>query len=331
MKIEITKARRMLLDVLLTSGASKRDAEMMADIMMEYDFYNNTFSGFSGVGYRRDQLRDSIGKQHTIVVDKPSMKLIDANGRSALLEGTEAVRLVCDTAKKTGIAMVGIYNSTYHEGMEAYVRNIAERDLIGIVSANGGPASVVPFGGTQPVTGTNPFSYAIPSDSLPIVFDGATAKYPYGSIRIAKRLKKLLPEHSYFDAKGNVTRDPNKAVAIIPFGEHKGYAINLMLEVMTGILVRAKSGLSANNEKDLGSFFIAIDPSVFIPIKKFKKQVSTLIKEIEAVKPAKGCDGVFVPGHRGEKAKQKMMREGYMEIPDYIWQEFEDVYAKSVE
>lgn len=330
MRVKLTEARKKLIEVLGTAGASAKNVETMVYVMMEYDFHNNTFSGFSGVEYRRDQLRDSVGKKHRVVVDKPSMKLIDANGRSAMLEGMVAVDMVCKMAKKNGIGMVGIFNSTYHEGMEAYTRKIAEQDLIGIVSANGGPAGVVPFGGTKAIFGTNPLSYAIPSDNLPIVFDGATSKYPYGSIRIAKKLKKTLPEHSYFDKDGQLTTDPVKAVAIIPFGEHKGYAINIMLEVMTGILVRTKSGLSVKSEKDLGSFFIAIDPAVFLPIKEFKGKVSRLIKEIEAVKPMRGINKVYIPGHSGEKAKQKMLREGYLDIPDHVWQEFEEVYRKLV-
>lgn len=330
MRVRVLEARQKLIGILATSGASKIDVETMGEVMMEYDFHNNTFSGFSGVEYRRDQLRDSKNKKHRMVVDKPSMKLIDANGRSAILEGAAAVDLVCKMAKKTGIAMVGIYNATYHEGMEHYARKIAARDLIGIVSANGGPAGVVPYGGTKAIFGTNPIGYGIPSNDLPIVFDAATGKYPYGSIRIARKLKRVLPEFSYFDKEGRMTTDPEKAVAIVPFGEHKGYAINLLLEVMTGCLVRAKSGLLIKSEKDLGSFFIAIDPSVFIPMKEFKANISKLIQEIKAVKPMSGFDAVYVPGHRGEEAKQHMLKEGYIEIADYIWKEFEELYKKTV-
>ena len=119
-------------------------------------------------------------------------------------------------------------------------------------------------------------------------------------------------------------------MAIIPFGEHKGYAINLLLEVMTGTFVRAKSGLSIKSEKDLGSFFIAIDPSVFVPMKEFKTNVSKLIEEVKAVKPMSGFDAVYIPGHRGEEAKQRMLKEGYIEIVDYIWKEFEELYKKVV-
>lgn len=330
MRIPLLEAKKKLTEIMATSGAPKKDIDTMVEIMMEYDFHQNTFSGFSGVEYRRDQLRDSNNKKHRVKVNKLGMKLIDANGRSAMLEGVEAVNLVCKMAKNTGIAMVGIYNATYHEGMEAYARKIAAQDLIGIVSANGGPAGVTPYGGTKAIFGTNPIAYGIPSNGLPIVFDAATGKYPYGSIRIARKLKTVLPESSYFDKEGHLTTDPEKAVAIVPFGEHKGYAINLLLELMTGCLVRAKSGLSIKSEKDLGSFFIAIDPSVFVPMKEFRANVSTLIREIKGVKPMPGIDAVYVPGHRGEEAKQRMIKDGYIEVADYIWKEFEELHKKLV-
>ncbi|MEK7141327.1 MAG: hypothetical protein AAB800_02145 [Patescibacteria group bacterium] len=44
----------------------------------------------------------------------------------------------------------------------------------------------------------------------------------------------------------------------------------------------------------------------------------------------KGYTLVYIPGHRGEEAKQRMLKEGYIEIVDYIWKEFEELYKKVV-
>lgn len=48
MKIKLIEAKRKLTEVMMTSGAMKKDVEIMVDIMMEYDYRKNTFSGFSG-------------------------------------------------------------------------------------------------------------------------------------------------------------------------------------------------------------------------------------------------------------------------------------------
>lgn len=335
MKISIEKAKQMLTDLFRTSGASEEDVQTMVMLRMEYDFHQNTFSGFDGIERNIRRLNDSISKKQLIVVDKPAMKLINANGRYAGLVGMDVCKLVSEMAKENGMGFVGIFNSTYHGILETYAREIASNDLVAFVSANGGAQGTVPYGGKKDILGTNPLALGIPSNNLPIIFDGATAKYAYGTIGLAKERNQQLPEKSYLDKNGNFTTDPSKAYSIVPFGEHKGYAINLWLEVMTGLFVRAKSGLEQksgadSDDSELGSFFMAFDPSVFQPIDEFKTRVSRLIADIESVEPIEGVDAVYVPGIRSEREKLKMLKEGTLEIEDRIWQEFETTYKRII-
>lgn len=330
MKIPLTKARQMLYEVLKTSGGNEKDIQTMLEMRLEYDFHKNTFSGFEGLEGIIKELQTSKDITTKIVVDKPAMKLIDGGGRSAKLIGMEVCDLITNMAKENGIALVGVYNSTYHGILETYSRKIAAQDLIAIVSANGGPQGVVPFNGSKDIFGTNPVSYGIPSNNLPIVFDAATAKYAYGSIALAKERNQTLPEESYVSKDGQYTTDPHAAIAIVPFGEHKGYAINLLLEVLTGSFVRAKMGLQQHKKSELGSFFIAIDPSAFMPIDEFKTNVSQLIEEIAAVKPIKEGLTVQIPGVKGETAKQKMIKNDTIEIDDLAWEEFEKLHKKLI-
>ncbi len=333
MKISIEKAKQMLQGIFETTNAHKKDIDTIAGMLIEQELHKNRFSGFSvseietGIRY----LKNSIGLEYEFVVDKPSVKLINGNGKSALLIGCDMVDMVCAMAKINGIAMVGLYNSTYHNIMAYYSRKIANQNLIALVFANGGPAAVVPHGGSTPIFGTNPFSYGIPTGSEPVVFDGATAMYAYGTILVAKKHGKQLPDETYLDKDGNFTIDPAQAIALLPFGGYKGYAINLMIDVLTGIMVRAKSGLAVQSDKDLGSLFIAIDPSVFGPVDQFKKEVDVLVADIQKVKPCAGYDSVYVPGYRSAGIKQKMLAEGNVEIDDRVWKEFEAYYQKMAE
>jgi LDH2 family malate/lactate/ureidoglycolate dehydrogenase len=237
------------------------------------------------------------------------------------------VEMVSDMAKVQGIGMVGMYNSTYHDMMSVYSRHIAEHNLIGIVCANGGPSGVVPFGGLKPIFGTNPLSYAIPTLTTPIVFDGATAQYAYGTIRLAKAQKQRLADFVYVDSTGAFTTDPEKAIGLIPFGGYKGYAINLLLEVLTGIFVRAKSGLLVKNEKDLGSLFIAIDPAAFGDLEEFKQQTTSLVDDILKSPSRDAKYPVRVPGRQSEEHKQKIMKNGFFEIDDIVWKDFMEYYT----
>ncbi len=333
MNIPIEKTKQMLRETLETSGAEKKDIDVILDMLMEQEFHKNRFSGFSvsEIESALKHLESSIGLEHELIVDKPSVKLINGHGKYACLVGCDMVDMVCTMAKTNGIGMIGLYNSTYHNIMAYYSRKIAAQNLIALIFANGGPAAVVPHGGSTPIFGTNPFSYGIPTDSEPIVFDGATAMYAWGTIRLAKESGKQLPPETYLDKDGQITMDPASAVALLPFGGYKGYAINLMIDVLTGILVRAKSGLAVQSEKDLGSLFLAVDPSVFGPVDQFKKEVDILVRDIQNVKSRTGFDGVYVPGYRSAQIKQKMLAEGNIEIDNETWKEFEAYYKKILE
>lgn len=328
MKVTLKEITKRLHQVLALSGANESDVRLMADMLLEYDLHQNTFSGLGELENAVEELKASVGKTYAIEVDLPSLKLINANGRSARLVGMEVVPMLCDMAKQNGIAMIGLHNGGYQGILETYSRAIAAEGLIGIVASNGGPQGVVPYGGRKDVLGTNPLSYGIPTKGMPIVFDGATAQYAYGSIKLAQRSGEPLAERSYLDKDGNWTTNAQEAISIIPFGGHKGYAINLLLDVMTGCLVRGKSGLQQQSSSELGSFQIAINPAAFGSLADFESQTSQLAADIEAVLPAEGFNGVYVPGYRGEEYKQNAIKEDAIDIADEVWHEFEGTYHK---
>ncbi|HEX7963211.1 MAG TPA: Ldh family oxidoreductase [Candidatus Saccharimonadales bacterium] len=330
MKVSFSEVVRKYKEVLATSGASQEDIDAVATLNLEQDLHHNFFSGLDEVNLALDTLRESKGKKHKVEVDKPALKLVNCNGRDEGLVSLELIPLLCDMARGQGIAIIGLYNGGYQSMPEVFARLIAAEDLVGLVSGTGGPQSVVPYGGKKDIMGTNPFAYGIPTNDMPIVFDAATAKYPWGSIRIAGERGDTLPERSYLDKEGNWTTDPSVAVAIVPFGEHRGYAINLLLEVMAGALVRAKSGLLQKEEADMGGFLIAIDPAAFGPLDDFKAQTTKLAQDIEAVEPAEGFSEVRVPGYKGQRYKQHVLETDEIEIEDRVWQKFEAVYKELV-
>lgn len=330
MKATVSEMTKKYKAVLATSGASQADVDAMTTLYLEQDLHNNYFSGLWEVESAIKELKTSIGKRHTIEVDKPSLKLVNCSGRAMGLVSLELVNDLCEMAKQQGIAIIGLYNGGYQSMPQVLARRIAAQDLVGLLASTGGPQSVVPFGGKKDIFGTNPMAYGIPTNNLAIVFDAATAKYPYGSIRRTRELGEQLPENSYLDADGNWTTNPAKATAIVPFGEHRGYAINLLIEVMAGALVRAKSGLLQKDEMDMGAFLIAIDPAAFGSLDEFKAQTTKLTQDIEAVEPAEGYTEVRVPGYKGERYKQKVTTEDSIEIADDIWQKFETIYQSLV-
>lgn len=285
--------------------------------------HGNYFSGLREIKGAYKELEESVGKHHIIEVDKPALKLVNCGGRAAGLVSMELLPTLCDMAREQGIAIIGYYNGGYQSYPEVFARAIAANDLVGLVAGQGGPATVTPYGGNKGIFGTNPLAYGIPTGGLPIVFDAATAKYPWGYMKVTAERGGKLPEGAFLDKDGNWTTDPKVSEFIIPFGEHKGYAINLLLEVLTGALVRAKSGLLNQDEMDQGGFLMAIDPAAFGPLDEFKTQTTQLAADIEAVEPAEGFSEVRVPGYKGQRLHDKVTAEDSIEIDDFVWQQFE--------
>ncbi len=56
-----------------------------------------------------------------------------------------------------------------------------------------------------------------------------------GRVQVMKREGKQLPPGCAVDAEGKPTTDPNKAVALLPFGAHKGYGLGLIDELYAGL------------------------------------------------------------------------------------------------
>lgn len=330
MKVPFSEVVRKYKEVLATTGASQKDIDTATTLALEQDLHHNFFSGLEEVLTVIKLLSASKGKRHKVIVDKPALKLVDCAGRDEGLVSMELIPQLCDMAREQGIAIIGLYDGGYQSMPEVFARMIAVENLVGLVASSGGPQAVVPYGGKKDIMGTNPMAYGVPTNGMPIVFDAATSQFPYGKIRIARERGETLPERTFLDKDGNWTTDPATAIAVIPFGEHRGYAINLLLEVLTGALVRAKSGLLQTDPSDLGAFLLAIDPAAFGPLDDFKAQTTKLAQDIEAVEPAEGFSEVRVPGYKGQRYKQQVLETDEIEIEDRVWQKFDAVYKELV-
>jgi len=92
-----------------------------------------------------------------------------------------------------------------------YTLKIARNNLIGLAAANG-PALVAPWGGAEPVFGTNPISIAFPTSSKPIVIDMATSAIASFKIRLAALKGEKIPEGVALTKDGNLLQILKKLI-----------------------------------------------------------------------------------------------------------------------
>jgi L-2-hydroxycarboxylate dehydrogenase (NAD+) len=292
MKIMANKEKALITEILSKLGLKKEDAEIVAEATLDADLKGFTSHGIGRFPQYINAIKmENINLEGKIDIEKEtdSIGLINGNGLFGQVVAYKAMKLAIEKAKKTGIGAVGTHDAN-HFGVAGFYSDLAiKENVIGIVTANTDPA-VAPLGGKVPVIGTNPIAIGIPANETYIAVDMATSISARGKLLEAKRKEEQIPEGLALDADGNPTTDPSKALegSILPFGAHKGYALAFMIEIITGPLVNAAFGSkvegTANYEKkcNKGDFFIAIDPSKFVDINKFKEETEEFVKEVRS-------------------------------------------------
>ena len=174
------------------------------------------------------------------------------------------------------------------------------------------------LGGSTPVIGTNPISIVIPTDKNPIIADMATSKRAWGEVREAKRGVKELPAESFYDKNGNFATDPNEVCAAASMGGYKGFAIGLLIEIMSGSFVDMT--MSDNSKKTRGATILVMDPNFTVGAGKFMTANANLVDKIHG-----SGENASIPGDRSTKTREQNLQNGYLEIDDELWHEIVDI------
>lgn len=138
-------------------------------------------------------------------------------------------------ADRYGVGVVHVDEAFHYLWGGGYVIDAAQKGYIAYTCCTAALAEVVPFGGKHPTLGTNPHSWAFPTQDLigyPICVDWATSTVAMGRVQQFAREGKALPPGTAVDADGRETTDPAQVKALLPFGAHKGYGLSLIDELI---------------------------------------------------------------------------------------------------
>jgi L-2-hydroxycarboxylate dehydrogenase (NAD+) len=163
----------------------------------------------------------------------------DANKKLGPAVAYEAMAECVRLADQFGVGMVSIDNAFHYIWGGAYVLEAAERGFIGYTNCTSLLAEVVPHGGSTPALGTNPHSWAFPTQNaigFPVLVDWATSAISMGRVQQLAREGRPLPEAVAVDVAGAITTDPAQVAGLLPFGAHKGYSLGLIDELFAGII-----------------------------------------------------------------------------------------------
>ena len=296
---------------LVLKGMDEEDAAVTARILVTTDKWGISTHGTKNLfGYiqKKEAGGVSFSAKPVIVLDLPSMTVVDGNNAMGYISSEKAMRIACDKAKKTGIAISLVKNSC-HFGAAGYYSNIAAQEgLIGCTMSNVDKKMTIP-GAKGMVMGHNPFSLSAPATVIPsIILDISSSNVASLKVLRAKAEGSLIPYGWISDVNGLPTNDPSKYPdegALLPFGNHKGYGIAMFVEMLTSVILSQPDSTSEDvhswcfdldKPNNVCHAFIAVNPNVVGGENAFPIRVDQFIEELHNAPKADDSEGIFVPG-----------------------------------
>jgi LDH2 family malate/lactate/ureidoglycolate dehydrogenase len=320
-------------------GVPEDDARIIADSLVQADLWGHQSHGVMRLSWYAARIKAGVMRARTApqyVVDAGALALIDGRDGVGQVLSTLAAREAVKRAKSHGVGVVGLRNSNHFGTAMYYTRMAAWEGCVGFLSTNASPA-MAPWGGRTKTVGTNPWSIAAPAgEYAPMMLDIANTGVARGKIYLAKQKGLPIPLGWAINAMGEPTTNPQEAIdgVILPMAEHKGYAIAMMMDVLSGVLTGSNFGSAVSGphqcdkRSGCGHLMIALDIEAFQPLETFNERMEQLIRETKAVPLAKHFDEVFYPGELEARSEKRNRDEG-LRLPQDTLEELHNM-AESV-
>jgi LDH2 family malate/lactate/ureidoglycolate dehydrogenase len=321
--------------ILVSAGLPEADARIVADSLVDADLRGIHSHGVSRLGIYVERLRMGGNRpegEPELVSEAPSLALLDAKDLLAQVASARAVQLAAQKAKVTGCAAVGVRGASHFGAAGYWARLIAERGMLGMATTNTTPVMAA-WGGSTTAIGSNPLAMAFPSSgAAPVVVDMASSETTWGALLRAEATGAAIPDTWALGPDGRPTTSAVEAVAagrLLPFGRHKGYALAVGVELLSGALVGASclsqiAHLYLEPEKPMGAglFFLAVDPRA-VPGQEgrsFAEKVHEVQRALNAL-PARDPGGrVLWPGQLEAERAARAHEDGVPLPPTIIAQ-----------
>lgn len=293
--------------VYTSAGVPDADARLLADTLVQADLWGHQSHGVLRLGWYLDRIRNGVMRpvpKIEQVVDAGAIGLIDGHDSVGQVVTMHATGQAIARAKAHGIGAVGVRNSNHFGTCMYYTLAGARENCVTLLTSNGGPA-MAPWGGRKKIIGTNPWSVAAPAGGHPpLVMDMANTGVARGKIYLARNKKLPIPLGWAINSDGEPTTDPQEAIdgIILPMAEHKGYAIAVIVDLLSGVLTGSgflsavHSPYKTAEKSNCGHLMIAMNIEVFQPVPEFHARMEQYIAELKSVPLAEGFDEVFYPG-----------------------------------
>ena len=205
--------------------------------------------------------------------------------------------------------------------------------MIGMSGTNARP-SVAPTFGVEPMMGTNPLTFTMPTDEeFPFNFDCATSIVQNGKIEFYERMGKPTPAGLVVTKDGGTMTDSGEILkemrkgncallSIGGIGEEtggfKGYGFTTIVEILSSALaggpfmkeLSGKNPDGSNKMYRLGHFFFVINPEFFMGLDTFKETAGGICRGLRDSKKAPDAERIYTAGEKEWEVRQYRKDKG---------------------
>lgn len=254
-KISIAEARHRVEKSLMASGVTPDNAESVARALIDAEIDGQSGHGLQRVASYAAQAAAGKVDGHAVPAIEeaaPGALRVDVAHGFFYPAFDRVLGRLPEMAKRQGIAVAGFYRS-HHCGVAGHsAERLADAGCVALMFANT-PAAMAPWGGATRLFGTNPIAFAAPLPGRePLVIDMSLSKVARGKIVAAAARGEPIPEGWAVDADGSPTTDAAQAIkgAMLPFGDAKGSALALMVELLAAGLTGGRYAREATSFLD---------------------------------------------------------------------------------
>jgi len=322
--------RAQLKAILSAWGMPEDNAETTADILSWADLHGVDSHGLSMLpGYDRLRRtgRAKMDARPRIVKETPISALVDGDGGLGHVPAHFGMQVAIDKAKQSGMAITAVRNSAHFGATGYYTLMAAKAGLIGLACTSASSIQVAPTFGKEAKLGTDPWSFAAPTDNAerPFLLDMATTTVAAGRIRNKANEGLECPPGWVLNKEGLPSTDPlearEKGGFLTSLGgspensSYKGYGLSAMVNILGSCLSGATLITDPMHTKkpqgmDIGHCFIAIDPGLFREREEFTSDVTRFSNDLRATKPVDPAQPVMVAGDPQWKNAEQRRRDG---------------------
>ncbi len=302
--------QQFCMQALLAQQVSQRDAEITAWALVSANLEGIDTHGISRLGHYIKRIQAglvNIDPQYQWTQQAPGTALLNADNSLGAPAALASVHKAVELAQTQGIAMVAARNLNHAAALSIYAEHAAAQGCICLMVCNT-PAAMPPWGGKKAFLGTNPLAFSAPGptdQSTPVVVDMATSLTARGNIILAAKRGESIPAEWATDSEGRPTTDPHAALnggAVAPMGGAKGYALALMIEILSATLSGADFGPHVpfpydnwDRPTNSGLWVMAIQTHSVVSAADYAQRLGALLDEIHAAPAAEGKT-IHIPG-----------------------------------